>query len=148
MNVFGLFDQTDGKTQLSADERAGLLPSLATREELNQWERSNILEAYAWAFAPANLARQDRSPEAYVRSLHRRMFDQTWTWAGRYRGAEKNIGIRITRSATPWRGVLGRCSLLARAAPTRRRDCHPFPSSPGVHPPVRKRKRAPCALDR
>jgi Fic-DOC domain mobile mystery protein B len=107
MNVFGLFEETDGKTPLSADERAGLLPALATREELNQWERSNILEAYAWAFAPANLARQDPVTEAYVRGLHRRMFDQTWTWAGRYRSTEKNIGIAHHQIRDSLAGLLG-----------------------------------------
>jgi Fic-DOC domain mobile mystery protein B len=107
MNVFGLFDETDGKTPLSADERAGLLPSLATREELNQWERSNILEAYAWAFAPSNFARQDPVTEAYVRGLHRRMFDQTWTWAGHYRSTEKNIGIPHHQIRDSLAGLLG-----------------------------------------
>jgi Fic-DOC domain mobile mystery protein B len=107
MNVFGLFDEEDGKTPLSADERAGLLPTLATREELHQWERSNILEAYAWAFAPANLARQDPVTEAFVRGLHRRMFDQTWTWAGRYRSTEKNIGIPHHQIRDSLAGLLG-----------------------------------------
>jgi len=86
-----------GKTPMSAEERSGLLPALATREELNQWERQNVLEAYAWALNPANLARRDalHDPltEPYVRGLHRRMFHQTWIWAGSYRTTEKNIGI-------------------------------------------------------
>jgi Fic-DOC domain mobile mystery protein B len=93
MSAHGLFGGAEGKTPLSAEERAGLLPSLATREELNLWERSNILEAYAWAFKPSHLAQQDPLTESYVRRLHQQMFDQTWTWAGRYRTTEKNIGI-------------------------------------------------------
>ncbi len=86
---------------MSADERCGLLPALSTREELNQWERQNVLEAHAWALHPANLAHRDpvRNPvhdpltEPYVRDLHRRMFNQTWIWAGSYRTTEKNLGI-------------------------------------------------------
>ena len=83
----------EGNTPLSADERADLLPNLANQEELNEWERQNIVEAYAWALAPNNLRRRDPLVEPYVRDLHRRMFDQTWRWAGAYRTTEKNIGV-------------------------------------------------------
>ena len=39
----------DGSTPLSPDELADLIPSLATKQELNEWERENILQARAWA---------------------------------------------------------------------------------------------------
>ena len=87
------FTEGEGNTPLSADERADLIPNLANQEELNEWERQNILEAYAWALAPNNLRRRDPLVESYVRDLHRRMFDQTWRWAGAYRTTEKNIGV-------------------------------------------------------
>ena len=32
-------------TPLNADELEGLIPSLSTQDELNQWERENILSA-------------------------------------------------------------------------------------------------------
>ncbi len=41
-----LFPEGEGNTPLSADEQADLLPNLATKEELNEWERQNILEAH------------------------------------------------------------------------------------------------------
>src|SRR3984893_13714039 len=88
-----LFATGDGNTPLSPDEQADLIPDLTTKEELNEWERQNILEAAAWAFDPRNLNRQDPFSETYVRELHLRMFDQTWKWAGVYRTTEKNIGI-------------------------------------------------------
>ena len=88
-----LFTTGDGNTSLSPEEQDDLIPNLTTKEELNEWERQNILEAYAWALDPKNLPRQDPFSEAYVRQLHRRMFDQTWKWAGTYRTTEKNIGI-------------------------------------------------------
>jgi Fic-DOC domain mobile mystery protein B len=88
-----LFTTEDGNTPLSPEEQDDLIPDLATKEELNEWERQNILEAYGWAFDPRNLHRQDPFAESYVRKLHQRMFDQTWKWAGRYRATEKNIGI-------------------------------------------------------
>jgi Fic-DOC domain mobile mystery protein B len=88
-----LFATEDGNTPLSPQEQDDLMPDLATKEELNEWERQNLLEAYGWAFDPRNLHRQDPFAESYVRKLHQRMFDQTWKWAGTYRTTEKNIGI-------------------------------------------------------
>jgi Fic-DOC domain mobile mystery protein B len=88
-----LFTAGDGNTPLSPEEQDQLIPDLTTKEELNEWERQNILEAYAWVFNPGNLLRQDPLTEPFVRELHRRMFDQTWKWAGIYRSTEKNIGI-------------------------------------------------------
>lgn len=86
-----------GTTSLTPDEQADLIPSLATRAELNEWERLNILEAYSWAFRPRNLTHNDVLVEPYIRELHRRMFDQTWKWAGLYRTSEKNIGVEHYR---------------------------------------------------
>ncbi len=88
-----LFAAGDGNTPLTPEEQDDLIPDLTTKEELNEWERQNILEAAAWALDPRNLNRQDQLTEAYVRELHLRMFDQTWKWAGTYRSTEKNIGI-------------------------------------------------------
>jgi Fic-DOC domain mobile mystery protein B len=88
-----LFEMGDGNTPLSPEEQADLIPDLTTKEELNEWERQNILEAFAWALNPRTLQRNDPLSETYVRDLHHRMFDQTWKWAGTYRTTEKNIGI-------------------------------------------------------
>ena len=92
-----LFATEYGNTPLSPDEQAELIPNLATKDELNEWERQNILEAYGWALNEKKIGR--RNPisepltEPYLRELHRRMFDQTWKLAGHYRTIEKNIGI-------------------------------------------------------
>lgn len=88
-----LFAAGDNNTPVSPEEQAELIPNLATKEELNEWERQNILEAYAWALAPSNLQRHDPLQESYIRELHKRMFDETWKWAGSYRTSEKNIGV-------------------------------------------------------
>jgi Fic-DOC domain mobile mystery protein B len=88
MNV----ENQDGATPLSPEELADLIPSLGSREELNEWERANILEGRAWAIA-ANTKAKDLLSDNYIRLLHRKMFDQTWEWAGSYRQTEKNIGV-------------------------------------------------------
>jgi Fic-DOC domain mobile mystery protein B len=82
----------DGNTPLAPEDLADLIPSLATKEELNEWERENILLAREWAI-------RDRTPpletisDEYVRKLHLKMFDQTWRWAGKFRQTEKNLGV-------------------------------------------------------
>jgi len=88
-----IFTTGDGNTPLSPEEQEDLIPDLTTKEELNEWERQNILEAYAWALDPRSLNTRDPFAEAYVREMHLRMFDQTWKRAGTYRTTEKNIGI-------------------------------------------------------
>lgn len=83
----------DGNTPISPEELADLIPSLATKEELNEWERQNILRARAWAIRDRRISPASVASEEYVRKLHLKMFDETWKWAGRYRQTDKNIGI-------------------------------------------------------
>jgi len=86
---------SDANTPLTPEEHDGLIPNLATHEELNEWERDNILQARQWALGDRQLARLDSVSENYIRELHHRMFDQTWTWAGTYRKTEKNLGVPV-----------------------------------------------------
>lgn len=69
-----LFAAGEGNTLLSPDEQADLIPNLATRDELNEWERTNILAAYDWALNPRTLRRNHPLTEPYLRDLHSRMF--------------------------------------------------------------------------
>lgn len=85
--------QIPGNTSLDPDELGKLIPSLATKGELNEWERRNILDASRWAMSRRVLNREDPLVERYLRELHRRMFDQTWRWAGKYRKTNKNLGV-------------------------------------------------------
>lgn len=82
----------DAATPLHPDEAAGLLPAhVRTQAELNEWEQTNILAGQAWALSRRN--RADPLTEAFVRAVHRRMFDETWRWAGTFRTSDKNIGV-------------------------------------------------------
>src|SRR5713226_2966928 len=90
-----LLNVADGNTPLTPEELADLIPNLATKEELNEWERENILEARRWALSDRNVKTLDPIADDYIRKLHLRMFDQTWKWAGTYRTTEKNIGVPV-----------------------------------------------------
>lgn len=86
-----LFDEGEGATPLDPDEREGLKVSWVTfRRNLNQVEQDNIRTATVKAMrSPApNLLSED-----YLTDLHRQMFGDVWTWAGKYRTTAKNIGV-------------------------------------------------------
>ena len=84
------FDADDAGTPLTPEERMDLIPTHVTlRGELNELEQKNIAEANSWAFE----RKRNVLDEAFLRSLHRRMFNQIWRWAGNYRTTERNIGV-------------------------------------------------------
>jgi Fic-DOC domain mobile mystery protein B len=70
---------------------------------LNAWEQANILLAERWV---ARQIKRDLLNEGFVRDLHRRMFDQTWKWAGTFRQSNKNIGVDWTQVAVKLRNLL------------------------------------------
>ena len=83
------FDNPIGSTPIDSDDLAGLIPKhIDTQEELNAWESQNILEAEPWAFKQQNILNVD-----FIKELHKKMFDHTWTWAGKFRHTDKNIGV-------------------------------------------------------
>ena len=96
----------DRNTPLAPEELADLIPSLATKEELNEWERENILRAREWAIRDRT-SPTDMASDGYVRKVHSKMFDQTWKWAGQYRRTEKNIGIAAYQIREQLAALLG-----------------------------------------
>lgn len=93
-----------GATPLDPNEADGLLPShITTQEQLNEWEQANITRAIGW-FAAARA--RDILSAGFVRELHRRMFDDTWRWAGKFRTTERNIGVAPEQIAPRLRELL------------------------------------------
>jgi len=85
------FAYSDGATPIDADEAVGLIPlHITLQRELNEWEELNILNALAWA---KNVRGHKIVSVDFIKQLHRKMFDHTWTWAGTYRKSDKNIGV-------------------------------------------------------
>lgn len=88
-------DYPTGATPLDPDEAVGLIPShITTHGQLNEWELVNIVDGERWAFSRK---RKDLLSIGFVRRLHKRMFGDTWRWAGTFRSTEKNIGIDPAR---------------------------------------------------
>lgn len=96
--VSDLFQEPDDATPLTPEEREGLLQSWIThRCDLNEAEQENIVQGAAWARRARNASPQALLDDAFVRTLHKRMFGDVWAWAGSYRQSERNIGIDAYR---------------------------------------------------
>lgn len=99
------FEYAPGATPIDPDEAAGLIPAhLTLQRELNEYEEANILEATEWLFARR---RGDPLDERFIHAVHRRMFNQTWKWAGRPRRSDKNIGVYWVEIPARLRQMLG-----------------------------------------
>ena len=96
METFMKFSFIEGATPIDPDEAQGLIPKhLQTQEELNAFEHMNILLAMPWAFDQV-----DYLSVNFLKKLHKKMFFQTWKWAGKYRKTQKNIGVEAYRIET------------------------------------------------
>lgn len=138
-----LVQSGDHNTPISAEELDGLIPNLATKQELNEWERDNILSARTWALKDRNLKRCEPVTEAFIRDLHKRMFGKTWKWAGQYRRTEKNIGISAFKIPESLACLIGDAKYwieekwdvdeIAIRFHHRLVSIHPFPNGNGRH---------------
>lgn len=86
-------DYIDGQTPLDEEEKDGLLiPAIATRGELDEFEQQNIEQAVQWtlgrSFKPDVIF-----TEAFICTVHKRMYADVWAWAGEFRKTNKNIGV-------------------------------------------------------
>lgn len=83
----------DGQTPLDEDEREGLLvPTIATRGELDEFEQQNIEEALQWVL-DRSFNSETILTEMFIRNLHKRMYGNVWSWAGNFRITNKNLGV-------------------------------------------------------
>jgi Fic-DOC domain mobile mystery protein B len=88
--MVGPFHNDEAGTPLEPQERKELIPThITTREQLNELEAKNILEAISWVFE----RKRDVTSETFLLGLHRRMLDKVWRWAGKYRMTERNLGV-------------------------------------------------------
>jgi mobile mystery protein B len=93
----------DGHTELSEDDRVGLIPTyIATRGDLFDAEQRSIAAALVGRRPQLDQLLDDR----YLRDLHHAMFSNIWRWAGKYRLRDTNIGIDPTDIAVGVRGLV------------------------------------------
>ncbi|WP_373999480.1 mobile mystery protein B [Bdellovibrio bacteriovorus] len=81
-----------GATPLDDETLQGLIPGLTTHRELDEFEAAGIARALLWAFNSRTL-KKDLLSASGLCLLHRKMFQDTWEWAGTFRRRETNIGV-------------------------------------------------------
>lgn len=83
----------EGQTPLDDDEKEGLrIETIATREELDEFEQQNIEQAVEWTMK-RSLKYNAILTVDFVQKLHKRMYGNVWAWAGEFRKTNKNIGV-------------------------------------------------------
>ena len=136
------FKYPEGATPLNPEEISGLLlPHITTRSELNRWEQENINEAHEWLdqHKPRNLLN-----ETFIRKLHKKMFENVWKWAGKFRTTEKNLGVPLWQIAEQLKNLCGDVNIwidhnsyspdeIAVRFHHRLVSIHPFPNGNGRH---------------
>lgn len=136
------FEYPVGATPLDPDEAAGLIPAhITTQGELNAWEEANILQGERWAFRQK---KPELLTEGFVRSLHKKMFDQTWNWSGTFRSSNKNIGVDWAQVSMQLRNLLDNAQYQLDHSVYSNQELsvrlhhqlvfiHPFPNGNGRH---------------
>lgn len=85
----------EGATPVDEDDLVDLLPAfVATRADLNVVEFDNITKSMPWALDRARKGGPKVVLDTtFLFTLHRRMFEDVWRWAGAPRRRITNIGI-------------------------------------------------------
>ena len=85
------FSYANNATPINQDETFNLIPSgIITQDDLNVFEQKNIKDAEDWLFRGKN--KKLKISDDFIRKIHKKMFDKTWKWAGKYRTQDMNIG--------------------------------------------------------
>jgi Fic-DOC domain mobile mystery protein B len=88
-----LFQEPDDATPLQPQDRQGLRQSwITSRQDLNEAEEANIAKGFAWASGRRSLKPDDMLTTDFVRTVHKQMFGDVWSWAGDFRTRDVNIG--------------------------------------------------------
>lgn len=94
-----------GSTPLD-DEALGLIPNLTSQGELNEFEEQNIARALLWAKSSHSLKKNLISATGLIQ-LHKKMFEETWKWAGEFRKRQTNIGVSPEKIQQEMGNLLG-----------------------------------------
>jgi Fic-DOC domain mobile mystery protein B len=99
-----------GQTALSEEEMEGLLiPTITTREELDEFEQLNIQKAVEWYLIGRKFKADKILTEEFITGVHKKMLSDVWAWAGQFRHSEKTIGISWHQVPIRLRQLLGDC---------------------------------------
>jgi Fic-DOC domain mobile mystery protein B len=143
-NVRNIGPEPSGATPLEQEDLECLIPDfVATRADLNQVEFENIAKAIPSAQRQARtLGPEGLLDYGFMLRLHRQMFGDVWTWAGKQRRRATNIGVDVHLITTQSQLLLDDAKLwhtqsvfepdtLAAKIHSRLVSIHPFPNGNG-----------------
>ena len=134
----------NGQTPISEEEKEGLLiKTISTKGELDEFEQKNNEDAVAWTFK-RKFKLDEILTEKFICDVHKRMFNDVWGWAGKFRKTNKNIGVDKFKIAIELRDLFDDCRYWIRnktypedeiAVRFKHRivKIHPFPNGNGRH---------------
>lgn len=101
-----ILEYEEGETPLDEDEKEGLLiPTIATRGELDEFEQQNIENAMLF-YWNRSISFTRFFTEDFVKEVHRKMYGDVWRWAGEFRKTNKNIGVDKWQVQTDLKSLL------------------------------------------
>ena len=134
----------EGQTPIDEDETADLkVKSISTMTELDQFEELNIEDAMDWVYGRSFKLEQVLSID-FIQDIHRRMFNNVWRWAGKFRTTEKNIGVPYYSVREELVKLIGDCNYWIKHSVFQAKEIavrfkhrlvsiHPFPNGNGRH---------------
>ena len=120
-----------------------LIKSITTRGELDEFEQQNIEKAIEWTLTK-KFTKEYILSEELIKELHRRMFNDVWEWAGKFRKTNKNLGVDKFEIRVEIRKLIDDCNFwienktfsedeIAIRFKHRIVKIHPFPNGNGRH---------------
>ena len=98
-----------GQTPIDEEEKEELkIKTISTRGELDEFEQANIEKAVEWSLR-SNFSCEKILTVDFIKELHKRMFSEVWTWAGKFRKTNKNIGVDKYQIEQELRKLLDDC---------------------------------------
>jgi Fic-DOC domain mobile mystery protein B len=110
---------------------------------LDEFEQSNIEEAVEWSMKNKFSSDQILTVN-FIKEVHKKMFSEVWSWAGKFRKTDKNIGVDKHQIPLHLMSLLDDCKYwirnktysedeIAIRFKYRMVKIHPFPNGNGRH---------------
>ena len=134
-----IWEILDGETPIDISHVK--VKGVGSRRQLNEFEAANILSAVTRYLSGRPTRRMAPFTLRWVKRLHREMFGDVWTWAGKFRREDLNSGItwyqietsleNLLEDLKEWTGsgldIVEQAAMLHHSAV----QIHPFPNGNG-----------------
>jgi len=133
-----------GQTPIEEEEKEELkIKTISTRGELDEFEQANIEKVIEWSLK-TNPSYNKILTIDFIIEVHKRMFDEVWGWAGKFRKTNKNIGVDKYQIPLELTKLIDDCRYwienkvypedeIAIRFKHRLVEIHPFPNGNGRH---------------